>query len=77
MKLARWKSQYFSGGGSLTLINSVLDSLTTYMMSLFPIPKRVINTLDKIRRKFLCQGNSERKGYKLVKWDDVIVGKKH
>ena len=33
--------------------------------------------MDKIRRKFLWQGNSERKGYNLVKWDAVIVGKKH
>ena len=77
MKLARWKSQYLSRGGRLTLINSVLDSLPTYMISLFPIPKSVITSLDKIRRKFLWQGNSERKGYNLVKWDAVIVGKKH
>ena len=61
MKLARWKSQYLSRGGRLTLINSVLDSLPTYMMSVFPIPKSVITRLDKIRRKFLWQGNSERK----------------
>ena len=59
------------------MINSVLDSLPTYMMSVFPIPKSVITRLDKIRRKFLWQGNSERKGYNLVKWDVVIVGKKH
>lgn len=37
-KLSRWKSQYLSLGGRLTLINSVLDALPTYMMSLFPIP---------------------------------------
>ncbi|KAG5587194.1 hypothetical protein H5410_047628 [Solanum commersonii] len=61
MKLARWKSQYLSRSGRLTLINSVLDSLPTYMMSVFPIPKRVINRLDKIRRKSLWQGNNERR----------------
>ena len=60
----------------LTLINSVLDSLPTYMMSVVPIPKRVINKKNKIRRKFLWQGNNERRGYNLVKWDDAIVGKK-
>ena len=46
-------------------------------MSVFPIPKSIITRLDKIKRKFLWQGNSERKGYTLVKWDIVIVGKKH
>lgn len=60
-KLARWKFQYLSLGGRLTLIISVLDSLTTYMMSLFPITVRVIKRLDSIRREFLWQGNKEKK----------------
>ncbi|XP_059284805.1 uncharacterized protein LOC132038094 isoform X2 [Lycium ferocissimum] len=34
-KLVNWKSQYLSLGGRLTLINSVLDALPTYMMSIF------------------------------------------
>ncbi|KAG5594579.1 hypothetical protein H5410_035811 [Solanum commersonii] len=59
-KLARWKSQYLSMGGRLTLINYVLDALPTYMMSLFPIPPGIINRLDSIRRKFLWQGNKDR-----------------
>lgn len=37
-KLARWKGQYLSLGGRVTFINSVLDAMPTYMMSLFPIP---------------------------------------
>lgn len=46
-------------------------------MSVLPIPKRVLTTLVKIRRKFQWQRNSERKGYNLVKWGVEIVGKKH
>ena len=38
-KLARWRSQYLSLGGRLTLINSVLDALPTYMLSIFHIPQ--------------------------------------
>ncbi|WMV26358.1 hypothetical protein MTR67_019743 [Solanum verrucosum] len=75
-KLARWKTQYLSFGGRLTLINSVLDVLPTYMMTLFPIPAGVIRRLDSIRRKFLWHGNKERKGFHLVKWKVVIAGKK-
>ena len=37
--LARWRSQYLSLGGSLTLINSVPDALPTYMLSIFHIPQ--------------------------------------
>lgn len=58
-KLSRWKFQYLSMGGRLTLINSVLDALPTYMMPLFPIPAGVIQRLDKLRRTFLWQGNRE------------------
>ncbi|WMV13372.1 hypothetical protein MTR67_006757 [Solanum verrucosum] len=75
-KLARWKTQYLSLGGRLTLINSVLDSLPTYMITLFPIPARVIKRLDSIRRKFLWHGNKERKGFNLVKRKVVTTVKK-
>uniref|UniRef100_A0A0V0GLP3 Putative ovule protein n=1 Tax=Solanum chacoense TaxID=4108 RepID=A0A0V0GLP3_SOLCH len=75
-KLARWKTQYLSFEGRLTLINSVLDSLPTHMMTLFPIPARVIKRLDSIGRKFLWHGNKERKGFNLVKWKVVITDKK-
>lgn len=34
--------------GRITLINSVLDSLPTYVMSVFPIPSRVEERLDKL-----------------------------
>jgi len=46
------------------------------MMTLFPIPARVIKRLDSIRRKFLWHGNKERKGFNLVKWKVVRTDKK-
>ncbi|WMV41703.1 hypothetical protein MTR67_035088 [Solanum verrucosum] len=65
-KLSGWKAQYLSLGGRLILINSVLDSLPTYVMSLFPIP---------LRRKFLWQGNKDGKGYSLVNWETALLSK--
>ncbi|WMV39938.1 hypothetical protein MTR67_033323 [Solanum verrucosum] len=76
-KLAKWKSQYLSKGGRPTLINSVLDALPTYMMSLFPIPPGVIKRLDRIRRNFLWQGNKEKKSFHLVKWEEVMTSKEN
>ncbi|WMV38569.1 hypothetical protein MTR67_031954 [Solanum verrucosum] len=67
-RLARWKAQYISLGGRLILINSVLDALPTYVMSLFPIPPKVMKKLDRLRRDFLWHGGKEGKGYKLVNW---------
>uniref|UniRef100_A0A0V0GSP5 Putative ovule protein n=1 Tax=Solanum chacoense TaxID=4108 RepID=A0A0V0GSP5_SOLCH len=40
-KLANWKAQYLSFGGRTILINSVLDSLPTYVTCLFPLPAKV------------------------------------
>ncbi|WMV07496.1 hypothetical protein MTR67_000881 [Solanum verrucosum] len=74
-RLANWKSQYLSLRGRLTLINSVLDSMPTYMMSLFPIPDGVIDRLDALRRNFRWEGNSETKKLHLVKWHTLIESK--
>lgn len=50
-KLTRWKSQYLSMGGRLLLINTVMDALPTYMLSLFPIPRSVEKRLNSLRRE--------------------------
>ena len=52
-RLSGWKARYLSKGGRLTLIKSVLSSLPTYFLSLFPIPSSVANKLEAIQRSFL------------------------
>lgn len=59
-RLTRWKAQYLSLGGRHT-INSVLDSLPTYVMSLFPLPTKVMKKLDRLRRNFLCMAAKKLK----------------
>ena len=34
-------------------------------------------SLRGIRRKFLRHGNKDRKGYNLVKWNDLIIEKRY
>lgn len=68
-RLSQWKAQYLSLGGRVTLINSVLNSFPTYLMSLFPLPSSVAKKLDKRRRDFLWKLNKEGGGYNLVKWE--------
>jgi hypothetical protein len=55
-RLAGWKRMYLSKGGWLTLLKSTLSNLPTYLLSLFPIPVRVANRLDNIRKAFLWGG---------------------
>ena len=51
-RLAGWKKLYLSKGGRLTLIKSTLSSLPTYFLSLFNIPTRVANKIEKLQRIF-------------------------
>ena len=75
-KLATWKTQYLSFGGRITLIKAILDAQPTYVLSLFPLPAKEEERLDKLRRKFLWLGNKEGKGIHLVKWQTVQLSKK-
>jgi len=54
--LASWKMLYLSKGGRVTLIKSTLSNLPTYFSSLFPIPVRVANRIEKLQRDFLWGG---------------------
>uniref|UniRef100_A0A2N9G0Y7 Uncharacterized protein n=1 Tax=Fagus sylvatica TaxID=28930 RepID=A0A2N9G0Y7_FAGSY len=52
-KLAGWKKLYLSKGGRLTLLKSTLSSLPTYFLSLFTIPKHVVERIEKLQCNFL------------------------
>ncbi|RVW92209.1 putative ribonuclease H protein [Vitis vinifera] len=74
-RLARWKRQYISKGGRITLIRSVLASMSIYHMSLFRMPKSVAKRLDKVQRDFLWGGGSEEKKAHLIKWEAICEDK--
>ena len=72
-RLASWKRLYLSKGGKITLIKSTLSSIPTYFLSLFPIPARVANRLEKLQRDFLWCGMDEKPKFHLVKWSQICV----
>ena len=47
-KLARWKSQYISKGGRITLIRSTLANMPIYFMSMLFTPRKVRLRLERI-----------------------------
>lgn len=55
-RLASWKMQYLSFGGSLALIKGVLDSIPTYFKTLFSIPNKV-QMKHQLRRDFSWEGS--------------------
>jgi hypothetical protein len=70
-KLSNWKGKYLSVGGSLVLINSVLSSLPMFMLSFFEVPKGVLEKIDYFWSRFFWQNDSQKKKYKLTRWNIV------
>ena len=74
-KLATWKSRLLSIGGRITLIKASLSNLPIYYMSLYPIPKGVIDKMVSIQRRFLWGGCTDKRALALVKWAVVQLPK--
>lgn len=82
-RLARWKIDFLSKGGRLTLIKSILTNLPIYFLSAVPILVKVAKKLgniqchllwgdNEINRKYqLVKKNESNRKYHLVKWKDV------
>ncbi|RVX21575.1 putative ribonuclease H protein [Vitis vinifera] len=74
-KLARWKSQYISKGGRITLIRSTLANMPIYFMSMLSMPRKVRLRLERIQREFLWGGGALERMIHLVKWELVCLEK--
>ena len=72
-RLASWKRLYLSKDGKITLIKSTLSSIPTYFLSLFPIPAKVANRLEKLQRDFLWCGLEEKPKFHLVNWSQICA----
>ncbi|GKC06801.1 RNA-directed DNA polymerase, eukaryota [Tanacetum coccineum] len=73
--LSRWKLKTLSVRGRLTLLKSVLGSIPLYHMSIFKVPKAVINNMEGIRHNFFngTDGVNRKMGW--VSWDKVLISK--
>ena len=75
--LARWKSQYISKGGRITLIWSILASMPIYYMSMLSMPRKVRLRLERIQREFSWGGGAFERKIHLVKWELVCLEKEN
>ena len=66
-RLAGWKRPLLSKGERVTLIKSTLANIPMYYMSLFKIPVKVANRIEKLQHDFLRGGVGEEFKYHLVK----------
>jgi hypothetical protein len=67
--LASWKRMYLSKGGWIALIKSTLSNLSTYFLSILPIPVVVAKRIESIQcGGFLWGGVGEEFKFRLVNW---------
>ena len=59
----------------MTLIQSVLTSIPIYFFSFFRVPKKVVDKLVCLQRKFLWGGGADHNKIAWVKWDTVCFPK--
>lgn len=66
-------SSMLSYGGKLQLVNAVLSALPSFHMSIFLLPKGVIEQIDKFRHHCLWRGHDQTKKNHLLpgKWFDA------
>ncbi|GKC07669.1 RNA-directed DNA polymerase, eukaryota, partial [Tanacetum coccineum] len=76
-RLSKWKVKTLSIGGRLTLLKSVLGSTPIYWMSLYKVPKSVLNSMEAIRRNFFNGAQDNDKKITWVKWAKVLSAKKY
>ncbi|KAJ0445513.1 putative RNA-directed DNA polymerase [Helianthus annuus] len=67
-KLSGWKARHLSLAGRVTLAKSVLGSLPSYFLSLFPAPKCIIKQLEGIRRDFVWGKTGQAQKMRWVRW---------
>nr|GEW84916.1 RNA-directed DNA polymerase, eukaryota, reverse transcriptase zinc-binding domain protein [Tanacetum cinerariifolium] len=75
--LSKWKASMLSIGGRATLVSSVLGSLGTYYLSLFPMPITVCKKLESIRARFFWGIDDSTKKLHWIAWNSVTASKRN
>jgi hypothetical protein len=75
-KLNSWSSKCLSQAGREVLIKSVLQSIPSYIMSIFLLPASVIDDIEKMLNSFWWGHNrSQAKGIHWMLWERLSVHK--
>lgn len=61
-RLVGWKRLYLSKGGRIIFIKNTLSNLSTYYLSLYPLPIGVANLIEQLFRSFFWGGLGEESG---------------
>jgi hypothetical protein len=74
-RVKNWTYRSLNLAGRLILTKSVLQAIPTFMMSIFPTPKGILQKIRTIQRDFLWRGAETKKKWALVAWEKVCKPK--
>ncbi|GLU08003.1 hypothetical protein SLE2022_249360 [Rubroshorea leprosula] len=75
-RIAEWREQPLSRVGKEVLIKSVLQSLPTYVMSLFLLPKAICTDLELIMNRYWWEGGKDEQKIHWMEWQKLAISKK-
>jgi hypothetical protein len=77
-KINSWSSKCLSKAGREVMIKSVLQSIPSYMMSIFRLPNTLLDEIEKMMNAFWWgNGGANNKGMHWLSWDKLSVHKRH
>ncbi|GJW61150.1 RNA-directed DNA polymerase, eukaryota [Tanacetum coccineum] len=74
-RLSKWKVKTLSIGGRLTLLKAVLGASPLYNMSIFKVPKGILNSMEALRSKFFNGMDPSTKKITWAAWNKVLASK--
>lgn len=72
-RIKSWKGRFLSYAGRLQLVHSLLSYKQVYWFACYILPKRTIQEIQRIFRKFLLGGPDMDRNSNLVAWNDVCA----
>ncbi|XP_026434041.1 uncharacterized protein LOC113331533 [Papaver somniferum] len=73
--LAHWKPTYLAPLGRTVMDQSVLGSLASHHLAVFPMPKEITDKLDNLQMRFWWGKKEEEKGCYTKGWKDIALPK--
>lgn len=74
-KVATWAAKFLSYAGRLLLIKSIPFSMQTFWCQTFIVPKKILNVIESICRRYLWTGDNEMTKKASLSWDNVCYPK--
>nr|GEU37600.1 putative reverse transcriptase domain-containing protein [Tanacetum cinerariifolium] len=76
-RLSKWKVKTLSIGGRLTLLKAVFGASPLYNMSIFKVPKGILNSMEAIRSKFFNSMEPSTNKITWAAWNKVLALKEN